>query len=399
GLYSVYVNIELPVVDCVVDMTIHGLIVDEERLARIEATEAFETEIRLRQVQEIAGSLDPASDKAVRDFLYEQCGLAPPFRTPGNEKPACKLALQRLADKHEVVRPIQNYRAHRNVLEAARTLRPHVGADGAVRGELDPLGARTSRFTCKEPNLLCLDKRLRETVCAGTGRALVEADYSLAEFRVLAHFSRDRALLADLAAGVDLHSRTASIVLGKSEAEITAPERSRGKTINFGILYGETEHGLSRDLDVSLEAARGYIDEFIHAHPGVRDWIESVKSRARGTGWVSTLFGHRRCLPNIRSADSFLRQEAERQAVNTVIQGSAGDLLKAALIQLRRGLRPDWRLLLAVHDSVLLSVPEQDAAEAAEVVRAAMEHPRPGFTVPLRVDVGWGDSWAACKPG
>ncbi|MEK6233262.1 MAG: hypothetical protein N2C14_00970, partial [Planctomycetales bacterium] len=175
GLYSVYVNIELPVVDCVVDMTIHGLIVDVARLARIEATESVETEIRLRQVQEIAGSLDPASDKAVRDFLYEQCGLAPPFRTPGNEKPACKLALQRLADEHEVVRPIQNYRAHRNVVEAARTLRPHVGADSVVRGKLDPLGARTGRFTCKSPNLLGLDKRLREAVCAGTGCALVEA--------------------------------------------------------------------------------------------------------------------------------------------------------------------------------------------------------------------------------
>lgn len=239
-----------------------------------------------------------------------------------------------------------------------------------------------------------MDKRAHGVIEAPPGRKLIQADFSQAEFRILAHFSQEPRLLRDFQKGRDLHTATAALVFGKKRSKVTPSERAVGKTVNFGILYGQTEHGLSRALGVSLQRARQYIDGFFHSRPQVRNWRRQVHQQARRDEFVSTLSGRRRDLPQISQRQH--RKAAERQAFNTMIQGSWADLFKIKLIRLYDKLPPTWHPLLAVHDSVLLEVPEEDEQAAIQWVRDLLEKAISGFTVPLKVEVGSGRTWAEC---
>jgi DNA polymerase I-like protein with 3'-5' exonuclease and polymerase domains len=284
-----------------------------------------------------------------------------------------------------------------SVATNAAALLPHVQADGRIYADLDPLGTATGRYSCSDPPLQALDRRVRRAIEAAPGCVLMEADYSQMELRVLAHFSQDAALLHAFEHGVDLHVRTAASVLNIAESDVTDQQRQLGKTLNFGIVYGQTAYGLADELGVTMPRAEELLDAHATAYPGVAAWIAAMHAQAGNVGEVRTLYGRRRCLPNIYSANEALAAEARRQAVNTVIQGSAADLMKMALIRLHDKLPDEVRMLLPVHDSLLCEVPQALVEETRRIVRNVMETTPAGFAVPLKVDIRTGRTWADCK--
>ena len=304
---------------------------------------------------------------------------------------------QALATQHPAAPAILAYQQQKPVRDAGRRLLAHLGPIGIVRAELDPLGAATGRFSCSSPNLQGLPAPVLPAIEAAPGRVLLEADYSQMELRVLAHFSQDPALLHAFQHDIDLHVRTAASVLGIAEADVTDEQRSLGKTLNFSIIYGRTAYGLAEELGVSMQRAEELLAAHAAAYPGVAAWIAAVHEQARNSGEVRTLYGRRRQLPNIYSASDALAAEARRQAVNTIIQGTAADLMKLALIRLNDALPDGVRMLLPVHDSVLLEVPSAVVEETQQIVVAAMESTPADFSVPLKVEVKTGPTWAGCK--
>ena len=397
-LHDLYREIELPVLAPVLTMTLGGLRVNRPVLEGIAASSETQMEIARRQVQEIAGRpINLDSSPELIHYLYEVLRLPVPAYTANGNPSTSNKALQALAHQHPAAAAILAYQLQKPVRDASTALLAHLRADGVVHAELDPLGAATGRFSCSAPNLQGLPAAVLPAVEAAPGCVLMEADYSQMELRVLAHFSQDAALLHAFQHGIDLHVHTAARVLGIAEDAVTDDQRKLGKTLNFGIVYGQTAYGLAEELGVPLQQAEALLAAHAEAYPGVTAWIASVHEQAHNSGEVRTLYGRRRQLPDIYSASDALAAEARRQAVNTVIQGSAADLLKLALVRLHNELPAEVQMLLPVHDSVLLSVPAALVQDTSQIVRAMMESPPAGFSVPLRVDVTTGRSWADCK--
>jgi len=262
---------------------------------------------------------------------------------------------------------------------------------------LDPLGTPTGRFTCRNPELQAVPAKLKQAFIADQDHVLIEADFSQIELRVLAHFSQDPAFLQAFSGGdceVDLHRRTAALALDIDEADVTVEQRNTiGKRINFGISYGLTPHGLAEQLSLDTDTAQDFIHAFFAGYPGIQHWQQAVQQQVIRDGHVRTLYGRRRHLPDVWSKNKATQQQALRQAVNTIIQGTAADINKMALARLHRALPESCRLLLTVHDSVLLEVPKGEAAETGRLVKRVMQTPPPEFPVPLVVAVRCGDCW------
>jgi DNA polymerase-1 len=281
---------------------------------------------------------------------------------------------------------------------SATALLRHVQPDGRIYADLDPLGAVTGRYSCQEPNLQGLPKAIRSAVEAAPGHLLMEADFCQCELRVLAHFSQDPHLIAAYRDGIDLHRQTAAAVLSIPEEQVTEEQRSRiGKQVNFAIVYGMTAEGLAQKLAIMPYEAQMLLEGYFATFAGARNWIAQVQASAQADREVRTLSGRRRWLPDIRSRDPGVVAEAQRQAVNTIVQGTAADVMKLALIHLHERLPVEVRVLLAVHDSVLLEVPANLVEASCEIVTKAMQAAPAGFTVPLKVDMKVGRTWADCK--
>jgi DNA polymerase I-like protein with 3'-5' exonuclease and polymerase domains len=324
------------------------------------------------------------------DSVYEQIELpviVPTLSMTLAGVPFNPDTLERLADREGPIRA------------CAGALLRHVQPDGRIYADLDPLGAVTGRYSCRDPNLQGLPAAILAAVEASPGHLVMEADVSQCELRVLAHFSQDPRLLAAYRdRDVDLHVQTAAAALGIAEQQVTEEQRNRiGKQVNFAIVYGMTADGLAQKLAISPNEAQGLLDGYFATYSGVQRWLAQVQAVAHKDRQVSTLSGRRRRLPEIRSRDPGEVAAARRHAVNTIIQGSAADLLKLALIRLRDSLPDEVRMLLSVHDSVLLAVPEPLVEGTRQVVVEVMESTPVGFAVPLKVDIHTGATWADCK--
>ena len=398
GLGHVYREIELPVAIPTAVMLNTGLRVNQQVLRDIRSNQYSRMEVARRVLRSDAGSyFNPDDAAAVRRLLYNDLGLPCPLETRhGNQAVSRRLA--HLAPLHPLVAHLQTYRDAKSAYDSASGVLAAVDpATSIVRGNLDPLGTETGRFSCSDPPLQALDKRVRRAIEASPGCVLMEADYSQMELRVLAHFSEDVALLHAFEHDIDLHVRTAAQVLRIPEAAVTDEQRALGKVLNFGIVYGQTAYGLADELAVPLQRAEELLAAHAAAYPGVAAWIAAVHEQARNRGEVRTLYDRRRQLPNIYSASDALAAEARRQAVNAVVQGSAADLMKLALIRLNDALPDGVGMLMPVHDSVLLEVPSSLVEETQQIVVEAMESTPAGFSVPLKVEVKTGRTWAECK--
>jgi DNA polymerase-1 len=237
--------------------------------------------------------------------------------------------------------------------------------------------------------------RIREAFIAAEGATLLSADYSQIELRILAHFSRDESLIQAFREGADIHRRTAADVWGVALQDVSAEQRARAKAVNFGIIYGLSSFGLANQLGIATAEAQETIDAYFQRYQGVRRFIEETIEGARQQGFVRTILGRRRYLPDLGSRNRTLRQAAERMAVNTVIQGTQADLIKKAMLEVDTGLRRDWpaaRMILQVHDELVFEVPEADAGVIAQQVGKWMRDVLP-LGVPLAVEVGQGRNW------
>ncbi|HSG40442.1 MAG TPA: DNA polymerase, partial [Thermoanaerobaculia bacterium] len=280
-----------------------------------------------------------------------------------------------------------------------------VGSDGRLHTRFNQAVAATGRLSSTNPNLQNIPIRtelgqsIRKAFVAPPGELLLVADYSQIELRILAHIADEKRLIDAFAAGEDIHRSTAALVLGVAPELVTAEQRRAAKTINFGILYGMSAFGLSQELKISNKEADRFIHAYMDQYPGVKRYMEETLESAEREGKVETLYGRVRWLPDIKSKNWSLRENARRMAINARIQGTAADILKLAMIAVDRRLRdefPGARLLLTVHDELVLEVPEERAEAVAQLVQAEMAGVV-DLKVPLVVDAGWGRSWYEAK--
>jgi DNA polymerase-1 len=274
-----------------------------------------------------------------------------------------------------------------------------------VHTSFNQTGTATGRLSSSDPNLqnipirTDLGRRIRCAFVPDRGNRLISGDYSQVELRVLAHLSEDEVLIDAFRNNEDVHERTAREVFSEAERANRSECRRMAKVINFGIVYGLSAFGLAQRLGISREEAQTFIDAYFKRYKGVRVWLDKTIEEARRAGVVRTLFGRIRPIPDINSKDYALRQFAERTAVNTPIQGTAADIIKVAMIRIRKALKNkglSTKILLQVHDELVLESPQREEAQALEILRDEMEH-AVSLNVPLRVDLGSGETWMEMK--
>jgi DNA polymerase-1 len=403
---KVYREIELPLLPVLADMEAAGIKLDLAVMDGIFRDVAARVEEAERQCHAILGRpFKVGSPKEVGEILFEELGLAKQKRTKTGYSTDASV-LETLAEEHPLPQAILDWRALQK-LESTylRTLPGFCGKDGRIHTTFNQAVAATGRLSSTDPNLQNIPirtfegRRIRDGFVAEAGSVLVSADYSQVELRVLAHCCGAPALVESFRNGEDIHRRTASEVWKVPMADVTKEQRSAAKAINFGLLYGMSAFRLGRDLQISREQAQQYMDDYFGRMPEVSTWIEATKERCRQQGFVETLFGRRRLIPEIYAKDFQERMAAEREAVNSVVQGTAADLVKIAMIRVHAalaaaGLRA--RLLLQVHDELLLEAPHAEVPAVVDLVRREMMGAA-ALVVPLVVDVGSGHDWNAAK--
>jgi DNA polymerase-1 len=405
GVGPLYNDIELPLVEVLADMELAGIRLDVEALAAMSTEMTQELERLTAEIYDLAGvEFNINSPKQLSEILFEKMNL-PSFKKTQKQRTASTRVdvLEELAQHFELPRKILDYRSLAKLkgtyvdalplLVNPRTRRLHTTFNQTV--------AATGRLSSSDPNLQNipirteLGRRIRRAFVAEPGWRLLSADYSQIELRVLAHLSEDPVLIEAFREGEDIHRSTALRVFGESSGLSESEQRRRAKIINFSIIYGKTAFTLGKEFGVSTREAQAFIDSYFERYPRVRELLDRIIREARQTGKVRTLFGRIRYIPEIGSRNRVAREAAERVAVNTPIQGTAADLIKKAMVDLhrelgRRALKS--RLLLQVHDELVLEVPEAECEVAARLVREVMEGVHP-MAVPLKVDVALGNTW------
>jgi len=406
GLAAVLHDIEMPLVEVLADMELAGIRVLPAELAAYSA----ELELALARLEEeiyaLAGRrFNINSTKQLQEILFTWRKLEPVRRTRTGFSVDMDV-LEALAAQDPVPERIL---AHRKLAKLKSTYVDSLPklvneATGRVHTHYVQTGTATGRLSSKDPNLQNIPireeegRRIRRAFVPEPGSVFVSADYAQVELAILAYLSGDPTLLAAFKAGKDVHRETAALIFGVSEAAVTAEQRRVGKTINFGVIYGQTAFGLSQSLKIGRAEADRFIRTYFERFEGVDRWLKDTIRSAGEKGWVETLSGRRRAVPAIRSANRTERAAAERVAVNSPIQGTAADLIKVAMVRLARRLadeRLPARLLLSVHDEIVLEAEERAAGRVASVAKETMEHALTGHAIPLAVQVETGDSWGA----
>jgi DNA polymerase-1 len=402
ALFPLFEEVELPLTRVLAAMERAGVRIDESVLGVL--SRAYQAELaRIEgEIFALAGQrFQIASPKQLQQVLFEKLKL-PVVRKTKTGYSTDEAVLEQLAPHHELPARIL---AHRRLAKLKSTyldaLPPLVNPrTGRVHPTFVQTGAATGRLSCVNPNVQNIPIRteegirIREAFVPAEGCVLVSADYSQVELRILAHFSGDESLIQAFREGEDIHRRTWAEVTGKAPSQVTGDERARAKAVNFGIIYGSSAFGLANQLGIATADAQAAIDAYFARYRGVRRFLDETIEQARRSGYVRTLLGRRRYLPDLSSRNRVLRNAAERMAVNTVIQGTAADLIKQAMVQLGQALPAAGRsqLILQVHDELVFEVPEKEEEALCALVRDRMQAVGP-LRVPLRVEIGSGRNW------
>ncbi len=404
GLYR---DIELPLIAVLADMEAAGIRVDIYRLAEIAAKLGDQVDELEERAYELAGGpFTLGSPKQLGEILFERLGL-PADRKGKTGYSTDARVLAKIRDLHPIVAVIEAWREQSKLLNTY--VQPLPGLvderDGRLHTTFSQTTAATGRLSSIRPNLqnipirTPLGREIRGAFVAEDGARLLSADYSQVELRILAHLSDEPALKDAFARGEDIHRVTAAEVLGKPAESLTREERNRAKAVNFGIIYGISAFGLSEQLSISREEAQAYIDTYLARFPHVNEFISRTIASAKELGYVSTLFGRRRPIPELRASGYQTRSLGERLAVNTVMQGSAADIIKVAMIGCHNALRDTGRrsrLVLQIHDELLFEVVEGEVGAVKQIV---VEHMTGAYPLdpPLDVDTGVGTTWLDAK--
>jgi DNA polymerase-1 len=406
GAERLYREVELPLTEVLAAMEAAGVKIDTYRMGEITARLADRVEELEAMAYELAGEeFILGSTPQVGRILFEKLGLTPGRKGKTGYSTDTRV-LRTIRHEHEIVGVIEEWREYSKLLNTYLGPLPGMlGDDGRLHTTINQTVASTGRLSTTNPNLQAipirteLGREIRSAFVSEQGSKLLSADYSQIELRILAHVSGEPKLREAFARGEDIHAATAAEVLGKDPATLTTAERSIAKMINFGIVYGISAFGLSENLEIPREQAQEYIDAYLARFPHVQDFIERTIEQAERDGYVTSLMGRRRPVPEIRTRSRQTRALGERLAVNFVMQGSNADIIKVAMVAIHRRLREEGRsaqLVLQVHDELLLEVPEKEVPAVRELVRAEMCGAY-DLDPPLAVDVGVGDDWADAK--
>jgi DNA polymerase-1 len=402
-LTALFEEVELPLTRVLARMERAGVRIDEAKLEELSAEYREQLDRIEAEIHDLAG--EPflvSSPKQLQQILFEKLKL-PVIKKTKTGYSTDEEVLERLALQHALPERILAYRRLAKLKNTyVDALPPLVNPrSGRLHPTFNQLGAATGRLSAANPNVQNIPirtaegVRIREAFIAAEGHRLLSADYSQVELRILAHYSEDESLIEAFRRGEDVHRRTAAAVAGIAPEQVTADQRSRAKAVNFGIIYGSSAFGLARQLGIAAGEAQEAIDAYFERYRGVRRFLDRTVEEARERGWVKTLLGRRRYLPDLASRNRVLRNAAERMAVNTVVQGTAADLIKKAMVEIDAALEAEGlraRMILQVHDELVFEVPESEMASLEPIVRARMESVLP-LRVPLIVDVGVGVSW------
>ncbi|MGO0122357.1 DNA polymerase I [Desulfothermobacter acidiphilus] len=399
-----YYEVELPLAAVLASMEKTGIKVAEERL-RALSQELGEQLNRLAEtIYQLAGErFNLNSPRQLGYILFEKLKLKPVKKTKTGYSTDASV-LEKLAQEHELVALVLNYRQLAKLKSTYTDTLPQLidPATGRLHTSFLQAGTATGRLASAEPNLQNipvrdpLGRRIRQAFIAESSEhLLLSADYSQIELRVLAHLSEDPGLCEAFAREEDIHARTAAEIFGIDPGEVTPEMRAKAKVVNFGIVYGMSDYGLSQELKIDPSEAHQYIERYFQRYPRVKQFVEQVIAQARERGYVTTLLNRRRYIPEILSRNRTQRQLGERLAINTTIQGSAADLIKKAMVDIYRLLQESsfgCRMLLQVHDELLFELPRAELASVAPTIKRAMEQALP-LRVPIKVNLKIGPNW------
>ncbi|MDR5657948.1 DNA polymerase I [Serpentinicella sp. ANB-PHB4] len=406
-LNSLYFNVELPLTKVLANMQLTGIKVDKNMLTSLEK----EYDLLIKDLKDKIYNLAEEtfninSPKQLGEVLFNKLGLPVIKKTKTGFSTNVDV-LEKLKDKHEIIPSILEYRQISKVKSTYITgllniINPKTNR---IHSNFNQTVTTTGRISSTEPNMqnipikLEMGRRIRKVFVASPEYKLIDADYSQIELRVLAHISQDKNLLEAFEKGQDIHTRTASEIFGVSMEDVTSAMRSDAKAVNFGIVYGISDFGLSENLKISRKKAKEYIENYLDRYPSVKAYMEQTIRLAKEKGYVTTILNRRRYLPEVNSKNFNLRSFGERMAMNTPIQGSAADIIKIAMIKVYNKLEQQKlkaKLLLQVHDELIIECPTEEAEIVSKIVRESMEEAM-DLDIKLSVDLSVGDSWYDTK--
>jgi DNA polymerase-1 len=406
-LEKLFGEVEMPLVEVLVELEFNGIKIDTELLARLSREYDVVLKRVEREIYELAGrEFNVGSPKQLAQILFDDHKLPMLKRTKSGGSTDADV-LEELARVHPLPAKIMEYRQYAKLKNTYVDALPQLvhPQTGRVHASFNQVVAATGRLSAHDPNLQNIPVRtqrgreIRAAFLPGhPGWKLLAADYSQIELRVLAHFSRDPTLCEAFARDEDIHARVASQVYGVPLEDVTPEQRRSAKAVNFGVIYGQSPFGLAKQLDIEQAAAAEFIDAYFNRYRGVEEFLTRILEDCPKTGYVSTILGRRRAIRGIRRGASRQRNLPERTAINTVIQGSAADLIKLAMINIHRRLRSDKspaRMLLQIHDELVFEVPSEELNQVAQIVSDEMSGVME-LAVPLKVDLKSGDNWADC---
>jgi len=403
-LDAVYRDIELPVREVLFRMERNGVLIDS-KLLHAQSRELGEKLMAIEtQAFEAAGQpFNLNSPKQIQEILFDKLGLPVKKKTPSGTPSTNEDVLQELALDYPLPKILLEHRGLAKLKSTYTDKLPQMvnAQTGRVHTSYSQAVAVTGRLASSDPNLQNIPvrsaegRRIREAFIAPEGSRIMSADYSQIELRIMAHLSGDSGLLKAFANGEDIHRATAAEVFGVAPEAVSSEQRRYAKVINFGLIYGMSAFGLASQLDIERSAAQQYIDLYFARYPGVADYMQRTREQAKKQGYVETVFGRRLWLPEINGANGMRRQAAERAAINAPMQGTAADLIKIAMIAVQGWLEKEKlqsKLIMQVHDELVLEVPRDEVPEVRNKLRELMCHVAE-LKVPLEVGLGEGGNW------
>ncbi len=403
-LLKLLTEIEIPLIDVLARIETHGVKIDVNKLQKQSATIASRLVKIERDAHAVAGEVfNMASPKQIGEILYQKQGIPVLRKTPKGEPSTAEWVLQELSREHELPRLILEYRGLAKLKNTYTDKLPELvnPKSGRIHTSFHQAVVATGRLSSSDPNLQNIPirtaegRRIREAFIAEPGNVLIAADYSQIELRIMAHFSGDAGLIKAFEQGLDVHTATASEIFGVDAGNVDDEQRRRAKAINFGLIYGMSAFGLARQLRITQKQAREYINIYFDRYPGVKQYMDETKQKAREYGYVETMYGRKLRLPEIKSKNAAQRQYAERAAINAPMQGSAADLIKDAMLAVDRWIIDNdssAKIIMQVHDELVLEVAEKEAEQVVEATVACMTDVVT-LRVPLIVDTGIGYNW------
>ncbi len=404
SLKKVFEDIEMPLVPVLASIEQQGVLIDSEQLAQ----QSKKLEVLLQELEKQAHKLADEefnlnSPKQLGQILFEKLKIPAPKKTKTGQYSTAEPVLQDLAYDHEMPKLILEYRSYAKLKSTYTDVLPTLINEntGRVHTSYHQAVAATGRLSSSDPNLQNIPirneegRKVRQAFIAPKGYKILAADYSQIELRIMAHLSQDKGLIRAFKAGEDIHKATAAEVNGLTLMEVTAEDRRRAKAVNFGLIYGMSAFGLSKQLGIGRKEAQDYINTYFSRYTGVQDYMDNIRNVARENGYVETIFGRRLYLPTINDRNGMLRQAAERTAINAPMQGSAADIIKLAMIRVDKWLEEsklDAKVIMQVHDELVLEVNEKDLKDVSEGLKREMSAAAK-LEIPLIVDIGIGSNW------